>query len=60
MQCKRQQVSLRTELYKYDAGKSGRIDKKTFAKAMNQLPVQVADDALDMLFQAGESGEFRA
>lgn len=40
---------------KYDSTRNGRLDKKTFMKAMSQLPVTVADDAVDLLFQAGES-----
>lgn len=54
--CKRQQVNLKQELFKYDTSRTGRIDKKTFSKAMNQLPVSMQDDTLDLLFQAGEAG----
>ena len=55
MNCKRQSINLRQELMKYDSTRNGRLDKKTFMKAMSQLPVTVADDAVDLLFQAGES-----
>jgi Ca2+-binding EF-hand superfamily protein len=57
--CKRQQISLKTELHRYDTGRTGRLDKKTFTKAMNQLPVNVPEDAVDQLLQAGESPDFR-
>ena len=55
MNCKRQNVNLRSELMRFDSTRSGRLDKKTFSKAMNQLPVNLADDAKDHLFQAGDS-----
>lgn len=58
MNCKRQQVNLRQELMKFDTTRSGRLDKRTFTKAMNQLPANLADDAIEHLFQAGESQEF--
>lgn len=57
--CKRQQVNLRQELFKYDTTKSGRLDKKTFAKALSQLPIQLADDITNELFSAGELPEAR-
>ena len=55
MNCKRQQVNLRLELMRFDSTRSGRLDKRTFTKAMNQLPVTLADDAVEHLFQAGET-----
>jgi len=42
---------------RFDQTRSGRLDKRTFTKAMNQLPVNLADDAIEHLFQAGESTE---
>jgi Ca2+-binding EF-hand superfamily protein len=57
MNCKRQQVNLRQEMMRFDTTRSGRLDKRTFAKAMNQLPVNLADDAVEHLFQAGETPE---
>jgi Ca2+-binding EF-hand superfamily protein len=42
---------------RFDQIRSGRLDKRTFAKAMNQLPVNLADDAVEHLFQTGESSE---
>ena len=58
MNCKRQQVNLRQELMKFDSTRSGRLDKKTLTKAMNQLPLNLADDAIEHLFQAGDSQDF--
>lgn len=39
---------------RFDSNRSGRLDKRTFTKAINQTPVNVADDAIEHLFQAGE------
>ena len=58
MNCKRQKINLRQELMRFDQTRSGRLDKRTFTKAMNQLSVNLADDAIEHLFQAGESSEF--
>jgi Ca2+-binding EF-hand superfamily protein len=44
---------------KYDNTRSGRLEKKTFSKALNQLPVQVADDQADLLFSQGEAPDAR-
>ena len=44
-------------MMRFDSNRSGRLDKRTFAKALNQMPVNVADDAIEHLFQAGESLE---
>lgn len=55
MNIKRQGVNLRQELFKYDTARNGRMDKKTFYKAMNQLPVSLTDDNIEQLFLAGES-----
>ena len=52
MNCKRQSVNLKQELFKYDASRTGRIDKKTFSKAMYQLPLTLAEETVDQLFQA--------
>jgi Ca2+-binding EF-hand superfamily protein len=35
MNVKRQGIVLKQELFKYDTARNGRLDKKTFAKAMN-------------------------
>ncbi len=35
MNAKRQGVNLKQELFKYDTSRSGRLDKKTFGKALN-------------------------
>jgi Ca2+-binding EF-hand superfamily protein len=43
---------------RFDTTRSGRLDKRTFTKAMNQLPLTLADDAIEHLFQAGESQEY--
>ena len=59
LNCKRQQINLRVDLNKYDTSKSGKLDKKTFTKAMNNLPVTVNDETLDQLFAAGESPDYR-
>lgn len=58
LNCKRQGINLKQELLKYDTTRSGRLDKKTFAKALNQMPIAVNEDMVDMLFQAGESETF--
>jgi chromosome segregation ATPase len=42
---------------KFDTKRDGRLDKRTFLNALNQLPMQVSD--ADLLFQAGESLEYR-
>jgi hypothetical protein len=35
LSCKRQGINLKQELFKYDSTRQGRLDKKTFQKAMN-------------------------
>jgi len=35
MNVKRQGINLKQELFKYDTTRTGRLDKKTFAKAIN-------------------------
>ena len=50
MNAKRQGISLKQELFKYDTARNGRLDKKTFMKAMNQLPVSLTDEGIDLLF----------
>lgn len=50
MNVKRQGVNLKTELLKYDTARNGRLDKKTFSKALNQLPITMTEDGLDILF----------
>ena len=35
MNCKRQAVNLKLELFKYDTSRAGRLDKRTFAKAVS-------------------------
>jgi Ca2+-binding EF-hand superfamily protein len=52
--CKRQSINLRQELMRFDASRSGKLDKRTFVKALSQLPITLADDATDVLFSAGE------
>ena len=42
---------------KFDTKRENRLDKRTFLKALSQLPIQISDD--ELLFQAGESMEFR-
>lgn len=50
MNVKRQGINLKTELMKYDTARNGRLDKKTFAKSMNQLPITMTDEGVDILF----------
>lgn len=59
MNAKRQGISLKQELFKYDTARNGRLDKKTFMKAMNQLPVSLTDEGIDLLFQSAEHMEYR-
>ena len=59
MNLKRQGVNLKQELFKYDTARNGRLDKKTFAKALTQLPLALNDEHIELLFQAGESSDFR-
>ena len=57
--CKRQQVSLRQELFKFDTSKTGKLDKKTFQKAISQLSIQLGEDIVGELFAAGETLDAR-
>jgi|LauGreDrversion4_2_1035121.scaffolds.fasta_scaffold07575_3 hypothetical protein len=38
-----------------DASRTGRLDKKTFTKAITQLPIQLADDAIEILFSTSDN-----
>jgi len=37
--CKRQTINLKKELMKFDTKRENRLDKRTFLKALNQLPL---------------------
>jgi len=58
LSCKRQTLSLKQELMKFDSKREDRLDKRTFMKAIGQLPMPLNDEQVEQLYLAGESAEY--
>ena len=56
---KRQQINLRQELLRFDTTRSGRLDKRSFAKAVNQLGLPTTEEQVEELYAEGEDTEYR-
>ena len=44
---------------KFDSTRSGRLDKRSFSKAINQLGLTTTDEQIDDLFTEGEDTDFK-
>ena len=49
---------MKNELAKYDMSRSGRLDRKTFSRALKQLSLALTDEEIDSLFQTAELRDY--